>query len=81
MDKHLEVFVLAHVVVAVLIYGSGIAGGKAVHRDGHGLLVAFHQLGLAGVCDGADAGRQHVIDRLLVVVLFDIDRADGDGAV
>ncbi len=80
VEEHLQVLVLAHIVGAVLIDGAGVAGTQIAHYHGHCLLVVLHQLCLVGVGYSAYAGRQHVVDGLLVVVLLDIDGADLQGA-
>ena len=42
MGKELQVPVLAHVVLHVLVHGTGIVGTEVLHRQGQGLLVALH---------------------------------------
>ena len=81
MYVHLQMLVLAHVVRTVLIYGSGIAGAEVACHHGHGLLVALHQLCLCGVGHSADARRQYVVDRSLVIVLLYVDSTYFQGGI
>ena len=76
MDKHLKVFVLAHVVVAVLEHGTRVARRQVLGDERECLLVALHELALRGIGHTADARRQHIVDGLLVVVLLDVHGAD-----
>ena len=80
MDIHLQVLVLAHVVVAVLVNGLRLVAAQVSGYHAHGLLVGFDKLCLRRVSDTCDTWRQHVVDRLLVVVLFDADGAHFQGA-
>ena len=49
------------------------------HHHIQGLLIVLHQLRLRGVCGTADAWRQHVVHRNLIIVLLDVDSAHGEG--
>ena len=73
MDEHLEVFVLAHVQVGVLVHGAGVSRSQVTYRQREGLFVVFGQLALCRIHYAADARRQYVVHRCLVVVFFDVD--------
>ena len=72
MNEHLQVLVLAEVEVHGLIHAASIARRKVFDDDGECLLVFLSDLRLIWVGDTADARRQHVVHRSLVVVLLDV---------
>ena len=73
MHKHLHALILPEVEGGVLVHSLRLAVTEVfdVHRQR--LLVALYKLGLRGVLCSADAGRQHIIDGRLVVVLLNVD--------
>ena len=71
--------VLSHVIRTVLIYRACVAGSQVTCNQTQRLFVVLNQLRLVGVCDTADAGRQHVVYGSLVGVLFYADVAHLQG--
>ena len=73
VDVHLQVFVLTHIVVAVLINRLCLTSAKIASHHTHGLFVSLNKLRLRGVGNTSDARGQDIVDGLLVVVFFNAD--------
>ncbi len=74
MGKHLQTAVLAHIHRQIFVHSARIALCQIVHAQHHRLFVLLGQLRLTWVGFTRNARRQHIIDRLFFVVLFDADR-------
>ena len=74
MSEHLQTLVTAQVVRGRLINRPGITRRQIRNLQGERLLVLLQQLRLAGIEHTADSRRQHVVDRLTLSVLLDINR-------
>ena len=72
MHEHLHPFVMAQVDGGLLIHRFRLIGLQVGGNHLQRLLVALHQLGLRGIGDTGDSWRQHVVHRLLIVVLLDV---------
>ena len=79
VDEHLHPFVLPQVERGILIDSLRLSMLHIPHHHIQGLLIVLHQLRLGGVCGTADAWRQHVVHRNLIIVLLDVDSAHGEG--
>ena len=75
MHKHLQALVLAQVERRILINALRLARGELVDIDIKGLLVVLYELGVVGILSASDTWWQHIVDRLLIAVLLDIDRS------
>ena len=76
MGKELQPFVAAQVVGGRFIHRTGISRRQVgdLHRER--LLILLQQLRLAGVEHTAHARWQHIVDRLPLAILLDIDGRD-----
>ena len=72
VDEHLQVLVLAKVVVQGFVNGTGVTGGEVLHLNHQCLLVLLAQLWLLRILNAGHTWRQHVVHWHLVVVLFDV---------
>ena len=76
VHKHLETLVVSHVVGRVLIYRTSIFRRQVMYPQHHRLFVQRNELRLTRVGLTRYSRRQHVVNRRLAGVLFDIHRLD-----
>ena len=72
VDEHLHLLVLAQVETGVAIHGLRLTSLQILHHHVEGLFVGLYELGLRGVGYSRDTRRQHIVYRLLVVILLDV---------
>ena len=78
MGKHLQVLVATQVKADIFIDSTGIARRKIANGHCQCLLVVLQYLFLSRLQRTADTRRNHVVDGLLFVVLFEADSRNGN---
>ena len=76
VNEHLHVLILTQVEDSITIDGLRLTCRQVLYHHIEGLLVGLCKLGLRRVGNTRDTWWQHVVDRLLVIVLLNVHSAD-----
>ena len=68
-------------MLCVTVYSSAVAGFETFHLHRKRLLVELSDLRLTGIHDSGHTRWKHIVDRLAVGILFDIDHRDVEFAL
>ena len=70
MHKHLQAFVLAHIIYHVLVHRTCIFRRYIIQSQHHSLLILRYQLRLSRICLTGYTWRQHIVHRCTIRIFL-----------